>query len=380
MAAHKGKPITWFRRMRRLGIEPDMPSGLKRQVSLTNQLCLLALLLTVPYQLFYVVTGLADYWLIFVVNALFMALYPGFLWLNHKRFYWLASNAVLVVGCAHLIVATALVSTATGTHLIFISLGGVLGLMFRERQQAPLLVMAVVCVGLFLAAEWLFPPGSTPVVIPSPWVDLMFAGTVLAAITLLTGFSYTFRTAIEASEAKQRKTALELQRLSLTDELTGLPNRRALDQLAASEWGRAVRYRQSIALLMVDIDYFKAFNDFYGHTAGDQCLQAVANVLEACLRRDADQVARYGGEEFVILLPDTDVIGARMVASRVLRGMQRLQWQHERSEVASHVTASVGLAVISPAAGDQLSTLFKAADKALYQAKGEGRACFAEAT
>jgi diguanylate cyclase (GGDEF)-like protein len=165
-----------------------------------------------------------------------------------------------------------------------------------------------------------------------------------------------------------------LEKISLQDGLTEIPNRRYFDQKLAEEWARFSRNDQSLALLMIDIDQFKPFNDRYGHGAGDECLRRVAQALRRVPTRATDLVARYGGEEFVVLLPETDTRGAQHVAEAMLEAVRSLEVTHDYSDVAPHVTISMGGAIQSkqhpkPSAED----LKKAADTALYQAKANGR-------
>lgn len=179
------------------------------------------------------------------------------------------------------------------------------------------------------------------------------------------------------SEEKQRLNE-ELELLAREDALTGLANRRYFDERLKAEWDRANRESQSIALLMIDVDHFKAFNDFYGHPAGDVCLAKVAGVLRHAARRPGDLSARYGGEEFVVLLPGTDVAGAREVAERILVEIAELAIPHEASSVGDYVSASIGLAVLAAGSGDG-QALIDAADAALYDAKHAGRHCIVAA-
>ncbi len=166
----------------------------------------------------------------------------------------------------------------------------------------------------------------------------------------------------------------ELMRLSAVDGLTGISNRRCFDDTLGKEWRRAARNRSPISLLLVDVDCFKQFNDNYGHQAGDECLKAVAQALAGRLRRPADLVARFGGEEFVALLPQTDAGGALAVAEEMRRSIEALGITHEHSMTAAGVTISVGLASTLPGSGcEGPEGLIEEADRALYEAKRQGR-------
>lgn len=165
----------------------------------------------------------------------------------------------------------------------------------------------------------------------------------------------------------------ELARLSLTDRLTEIANRRALEQFLDREWSRCVRKGLSISLLMADVDHFKAFNDRYGHPAGDECLRGIALVLRSSARRAGDLAARWGGEEFLVVLSETDAEGAVVVAERIRAAVEALRIAHEASPVSPHVTISVGCASGIPGRGRAWTSLVRAADEALYRSKRNGR-------
>ena len=162
-----------------------------------------------------------------------------------------------------------------------------------------------------------------------------------------------------------------LESLAFLDGLTGIPNRRRLDRELHSEWNRALRGRTPVSLLMVDVDYFKKFNDHYGHGPGDQCLKEIAGALLASVKRTGDLVARYGGEEFAILLPATDETGVLRVARRIQENVKMLGIEH--APVAGQITVSLGGYSTVPCAELAESTLLDCADQLLYQAKQAGR-------
>jgi diguanylate cyclase (GGDEF)-like protein/PAS domain S-box-containing protein len=176
-----------------------------------------------------------------------------------------------------------------------------------------------------------------------------------------------------ADITKQKKTESELMRLSYFDGLTGIANRRYFEDIAKREWRRALREECPLSLLMGDIDFFKNYNDTYGHLEGDECLRKVAAVLKENLKRPGDMVARYGGEEFVILLPDTDAKNATTVAEILRSRVENLGVEHIESYINDVVTISVGVASVLPAEDISLPTLISNADQALYRAKKAGR-------
>jgi diguanylate cyclase (GGDEF)-like protein len=162
--------------------------------------------------------------------------------------------------------------------------------------------------------------------------------------------------------------------LSSQDGLTGLANRRRLDERLGEEWRRAVRNGEPMSLVMIDIDHFKRFNDAYGHAAGDECLKAVACALASALQRPGEFVARYGGEEFMAVLPDTPHAGLLYMAERMRAAVEALAIPHQGSATAPQVTISLGAASLAQTQrGSSLEALCQAADQALYAAKRAGR-------
>lgn len=177
----------------------------------------------------------------------------------------------------------------------------------------------------------------------------------------------------DITEHKQLETRLET--LAIEDSLTGLANRRRFDERLKEEWARAYRDRSSLALLMIDVDHFKAYNDEYGHPAGDACLRLVAKIIAGETQRAGDLAARYGGEEFAMLLPNTDAAGCALIGERIRAAIHEAGLVHTSNQAAGCVTASVGGATCRPAlertAG--VTSLVEAADQALYAAKDAGR-------
>jgi diguanylate cyclase (GGDEF)-like protein len=165
----------------------------------------------------------------------------------------------------------------------------------------------------------------------------------------------------------------ELEELSLIDDLTGIPNRRSLDNFLNIEWKRAIREGNSVSLLMIDIDYFKLFNDNYGHLAGDDCLIRVARALRGSCRRPSDFVARLGGEEFLFVAIHLDEAGAKKIAENIRETVQSLNIKHEYSQASPYVTISLGITVVKPSVSDTPGDAINKADRALYIAKLAGR-------
>jgi diguanylate cyclase (GGDEF)-like protein len=164
-----------------------------------------------------------------------------------------------------------------------------------------------------------------------------------------------------------------LQLLANLDSLTKLSNRRGFDRYIEQEWERMQRIKAPLSLIMCDVDFFKNYNDKYLHPNGDKCLIKVAMAMRNTVRRSGDLVARYGGEEFAVILPNTDALGAVSVAENIRSAIKGLQIVHEASAIAPYVTISVGVSTIIPTHESEFQTLINAADRALYQAKHQGR-------
>jgi diguanylate cyclase (GGDEF)-like protein len=183
----------------------------------------------------------------------------------------------------------------------------------------------------------------------------------------------TLNKAVEQIQIRDSK----LEQMTLSDPLTGLANRRCFDKALLREWFRAGPSGASLAVLMVDVDFFKLYNDTYGHLAGDECLRRVAQAVSSEAQSTLDVTARFGGEEIALLAPNIDRAKAFDLAERVVIAVRRLEISHAASPLRS-VTVSVGLAVGTPGSlGEKPETLVQAADQALYEAKRSGRNCAA---
>jgi diguanylate cyclase (GGDEF)-like protein len=170
-----------------------------------------------------------------------------------------------------------------------------------------------------------------------------------------------------------KRQADAMRELTLTDVLTGVANRRSFNEAMDNEWRRCARAEQPLAIVMIDIDHFKNYNDAYGHQQGDHCLQQVASAMKRCAGRPPDLLARYGGEEFIILLPAVGAEGAEVVARRILDEVRGLNLPHTASSVSDQVTVSIGVAALQPSDDNDPEALIRTADALLYRAKETGR-------
>jgi len=259
----------------------------------------------------------------------------------------------------------------TGITLIILFGNIVLSLRFRSALLSSVVMTAVYAVMLLRI------PTMLPEVRFNNWL-FCFSAVI---ISLVANYrmdqdqrrAYLARAREQARNAELSHAVELLAKLSAEDALTQIANRREFERRLGIEWSRARRDHQPLALIMVDVDCFKNFNDHYGHPAGDACLQQIATALRSITKRPADLVARFGGEEFVALLPATPLDNAVELAAQMHQAVIDLQIPHATSHVAPRVTASFGVAVVQPAMCEDLSELVAAADAALYDAKEHGR-------
>lgn len=205
-------------------------------------------------------------------------------------------------------------------------------------------------------------------------VEITLTAIMLGVLALEAFF--IFRPAVRRIKhdmGRLQKATSQLWRLSQHDGLTGVPNRRSFDERLSEEWGRAVRKQQPLALIMLDIDHFKLFNDRHGHLAGDEALRRVALAAQEQLKRPGDFLARYGGEEFCVVLPDTGVEGALLLAERIRLSVEALGIKRRTFPAEGRVTVSLGVAAERPSNSESPEYLLAAADQALYAAKLAGR-------
>ncbi|MDF5708518.1 MAG: PleD family two-component system response regulator [Nostoc sp. S4] len=187
---------------------------------------------------------------------------------------------------------------------------------------------------------------------------------------------------IQQSQLQQKLEAvnLELQRLVTIDGLTEVANRRGFEEYFSQEWQRMKREQRPLSLILCDVDFFKSYNDTYGHRVGDRCLLKIAQAIKDIVKRPGDLVARYGGEEFAIILPHTDTQGATYIAEKICDVVRTLAIPHRNSQVSPYVTLSAGFTTEIPQPNSDLEEMIAAADRALYQAKTAGRDRFVQNT
>ncbi|MES1940024.1 diguanylate cyclase/phosphodiesterase [Salinisphaera sp. T5B8] len=363
----------WAKRCWALGA-PDSPPALRRRVMLVNQLAALGFVTTVPYQLFYGLTSLSYYAPVFASNIVIMAGYAWTLWANYCRRHDSARDFVVTVAMLHLVMVTWYVGRDLGVHLFYFTIVSILPLLFERAHTRTLAALALINVTLFWLCDRNFGFAEARLVVPDAVLTVAFGFSAVAAVALISAFMTLFRYQIRFAEKKLTDSNLELARLSATDALTQLPNRRAVDAFLAS-WKK--KADAVVGVVLCDIDYFKLYNDHYGHLRGDEALASIGAALRSVTRRDFDLVARFGGEEFIILLPQADRAYIRDTVERLRAAVQALAIPHGyRPDGLAVVTVSIGYSQFESASNEAepcLASPIDAADKALYRAKDEGR-------
>lgn len=290
---------------------------------------------------------------------------------NRSGRYWQASALLLLNATCQILVVTSQIGAGAGVHLFYFTMASVAVFLFHRARLTIYVALMVALIFLFLLTHFLFPASAVSAPVPAPWIHLMFGVSVIGSMALSAVVLFLFRQSIDQTQRVLLETNQRLERLSGTDQLTGLANRRELDDVLEVAWSNVARYRIPLTVLMCDVDYFKRFNDRFGHAEGDRCLRRVADALRQVCGRPGDLVARYGGEEFAIVLPGTDQAGATMIAEQARHAVEALRIGHPDAP-AGVITLSLGSASSQP---DQASVadLLEAADRALYQAKKAGR-------
>ena len=234
-------------------------------------------------------------------------------------------------------------------------------------------VIAINLLALFATASTLHGSGPFSLIAPGHVVTRVILVQIYLALSMVMLLPVSVARVRRLTTERQLSRAWrKMEALASADGLTGVANRRRFDAVLDEEWRRALREHKPLALLMVDADYFKAFNDNYGHVAGDACLRSIAGAISRVPQRAGDLVARYGGEEFAVLLPGIDAVSASEVAEQVRDGVRLLDLPHKFS-ATQRVTVSVGCSAMVPSAGLPPEVLIEASDRALYRAKQAGR-------
>ncbi len=274
-----------------------------------------------------------------------------------------------------------LVSLLEDEHILLTANNGVDGIALAVSEAPDLILLDVTMPGMdgYMVCEELKSNAQTkdvPIVFVTAMDELEdeARGLELGAIDYITKpFSPQIVKARVRNHLELKLARDRLMQLSMIDGLTSIPNRRQFDKVLVREWQRQLRRQEAISVLLMDIDFFKQYNDLYGHLKGDDCLKQVAGIISGLMQRTTDLAARYGGEEFVCILPETDSEGAKRVAEHIIEKLNEVRIEHAGSTICQYVTLSIGIKSQVPQHNDVIDDFIEAADKALYQAKQTGR-------
>ncbi len=288
----------------------------------------------------------------------------GVFYLNAQHRYWSAKLLIVFSGLLTITLMGILFQQAGGDSLFFLVAPIAIFLFLGLNRFSMILNITVFCT--YLGVNYFhnhFPP-ITPM--PAELVQVNYTINQVI-IYLMIGMLTFFLISLNQGMEQRMRTLMEI------DSLTGLFNRRKYDTFSRKVYNQAYQDQTPVSVILFDIDYFKAYNDTYGHLAGDDCLVEVAEVLKACVHRRTDIVSRVGGEEFVVVLTNTELKDAVHLAQTVLEQVEAKALRHEHSKVKPYVTISAGVACRIPSQEDDFFDLFNAADKKLYEAKANGR-------
>jgi diguanylate cyclase (GGDEF)-like protein len=295
-------------------------------------------------------------------------------WLNRFGLRKTALAHAAVVAYANVLVLTWFLSTAAGIHLYFLGVALIVPHLFPRLRGVWQTVFVLIPVILFVLCVVLYhPPHARMLVSERHVMDGLFVYSAIGTALLILLLGFYMQSEIARAEQEMERLTEELKALSATDALTGLANRRTLDEFLELQWRQLARTHKPMTVLMCDIDYFKPYNDSLGHQAGDEALRRVARTMREVAARPGDLVARFGGEEFVAVLGDTDTAGGVAVAEQMRAAVRDERIPHGHGPAGPYLTISIGVCTAIPDGPFAPSSLIAGADEALYAAKQAGR-------
>jgi diguanylate cyclase (GGDEF)-like protein len=301
-----------------------------------------------------------------IAPLVFILQRPGFFSMLHSRS--LAKTLLLIAVPA---IATTLVFNHSADPLIFFIFPALLLVVFRLGFPGTVLaifVVACISIGFTVAGR-----GPLMLIVSSTMLHRIVVEQIFLAVALFTTFPVAaLLEEREALELSLQKSEHRYRELANADALTGLGNRRGFDEQLEAEWRRAIRAHEPMAILLMDVDLFKSYNDIYGHIGGDECLRSIAGVIAGSLHRISDRASRFGGEEFAVILPNTELSGALIVAENIRQAVAAMNLPHPHNP-HGHQTISIGVAATIPTQEESALSLLTQSDHALYRAKDLGR-------
>jgi diguanylate cyclase (GGDEF)-like protein len=341
-----------------------------REAVMTRHLALVGMLVTAVFFLTWLAHDPAALWPFSLASAFILI---AFALVFRRSASPEAAPLIIAVIFAAIIKGIVLFGADAGIHL-FSLVTVALASRLLARQHKGFLLVCFLIAGILLAGTPLLLPGERALAsLPDFMLTVFYILSAVTTVIIIGTAAYWLHMETDLAEKRLRSLNTQLETLARTDELTGLANRRGLISVLGDEWARGRREETWLAVIMCDVDHFKAFNDSEGHDKGDDCLQAIARILESTVQRPADLVARYGGEEFTVILPGTDLPGAETVAEKLRQAVAGKRIPNPGLPGQECITISAGVTAMR---ADKLSDpmeLIREADHALYEAKDAGR-------
>ena len=362
--------VTVVERLVELGTHPQKDAKQNQITRLYNKIALFGILIIT----FYMLPTLYFRSLLATSVQVVTILVLGFtIFLNARHFFNLARVIGLLIGNFHIFAMVLLLGLDRGVDYFF-SMVIILPLfVFTKKEIRSILLFASLTILLALLVHILSSQMSPIVGAPETLLTVLFFFSVIGSQATVFILVYYFYSESNRFEKSLKETNKKLHKLSETDPLTLLPNRRSFNRNLDREWGRGIRSKNPFAVIMIDVDHFKMFNDYYGHQEGDRCLVSFAEIILKKIREYVDFPGRYGGEEFIILLCNTNLDAAYIIAKRIHGEIMKLGIPNKPSKQEGIVTCSLGVASCIPSKDSGPEDLIRDADKALYRAKENGR-------
>ena len=353
-----------------LGTGPQNDPKNNQIIRLINKICYFVILVIVPHMLLTLYFGVLPVLLLQAGTIIALCLT---VFINSKHYYKHARVLTLIIGNFYIFIMALILGLNCGVHYYF-SAAIIASLFFYTSDELKqVLLFLTLTIFLALLIQFIGTNYEPVIEIPDVLIISFFYFSVFASLCTVFIFVFHFYYESNCYEKSLRLSNEKLLKLSETDPLTRLANRRSFTKNFDTEWCKGIRNRTSLAVIMIDVDYFKMFNDCYGHQEGDRCLESVAGIISKNTRQYLDYPARYGGEEFIILLSNMNSDGAYISAERIRRELLNAAIPHELNGNVGLLSCSIGIACCLPDNDSSAENLIREADTALYKAKENGR-------
>jgi diguanylate cyclase (GGDEF)-like protein len=362
--------VKFLENLTALGTRPQDDPKHNQNTRLLNKVCLFVIAMITPHMLLTLYFGALSATLVQLVAVLCLGLT---LYVNSRRLYNPARAMTLLIGNLHIFNMVLMLGIESGVY--FYLYAAIIAPLFfySSKELKHIVCFASLTILLVLVIQFLGTDIHPIADAPESLIKLYYYVSVVGSLLTVFFFVFHFYNESDLFEKALRAANHRLTKLSETDPLTQLPNRRSFEISLNREWGKSIRTNESLAVIMMDIDYFKSYNDGYGHQLGDECLIKIARIVQDNTREYVDFPVRFGGEEFLVLLSNSDRNDAYIVAERIRREILNLAVPHRENEPDGIVTCSFGVAGCYADPDSSPEDLIRSADRNLYRAKQKGR-------